>query len=187
MDQLNSYYNFYHKGIRWTHRIYSHFLGVSVVNACILYNNSNPLRRLTSIEFFDDVIKSMADLDKTHNWNDLDEELGEIQETASEDLMDGIATEVEDEPTIASVATLQPKGKVFRRYRKKNLEGKVERLEGIHVPVLLKSSNRRRCVFHPDTKQRYFCETCDVALCLSDCAEDSCWYKYHHEESWKDL
>ena len=72
MDQLNSYYHFDHKGIRWTHRIFTHFLGVSLVNAAILFNTSKGNKRLSSIQFMDEVIKSLADLDHSHNWNDLD-------------------------------------------------------------------------------------------------------------------
>ena len=69
MDQLNSYYSFQHKGIKWTHRNFSHFLGVSVVNASIIYNLSNPQARMSNIEFFDEVIKSLADLQKKYNLN----------------------------------------------------------------------------------------------------------------------
>jgi hypothetical protein len=53
MDQLNSYYRFNHKGIRWTLRLITHFLGVSVINANILYNASNPKSPMTSFDFFD--------------------------------------------------------------------------------------------------------------------------------------
>ena len=79
------------------------------------------------------------------------------------------------------------KSKVFRRNRRLNQRGDLERLEEIHCPLLLDSKNRRRCVFHPNTKQRYFCEACDVALCLSECGKERCWYKFHHVEEWKDI
>ena len=57
MDQLNSYYHFNHKGIRWTHRLLSHFLGVSMVNAMILHNLQHLANILSLIEFQDYVIK----------------------------------------------------------------------------------------------------------------------------------
>ena len=76
---------------------------------------------------------------------------------------------------------------ILYRYRKGKSKLRVERLEGIHYPTLLSCNNRRRCVFHPEIKQRYFCPTCDVALCLSDVPEKGCWYKYHHEEDWRDI
>ena len=184
MDQMNSYYNFNHKGIRWTHRVFTHFLGVSAVNACILYNNSKPPKKLSSIEYFDELIKALADLDRSHNWNDLEEEMSEDSDVGPQYFCAPVEAEGS---AIDSLPSLKPIGKVYQRYRKKNLEGAVERLEGIHVPMFLKSNNRRRCVFHPDIKQRYFCETCQVSLCLSECAKESCWYKYHHEESWKNI
>jgi hypothetical protein len=187
MDQLNSYYNFNHKGIRWTHRVFTHFLGVAAMNACILYNKSNGMKRLSSIQFMDEVIKSLADLDRSHNWNDLDsdhEEEPVLSPVENEGSDNAVALDL----TSHSVGeSLSKTGRVYRRYRKSNLEGAVERLEGIHYPTLLSSTNRRRCVFHTDVKQRYFCTTCDVALCLSECAEESCWFKYHHQETWKKI
>jgi hypothetical protein len=187
MDQLNSYYSFQHKGIKWTHRIFSHFLGVSVVNASILYNHSNPQAKLSSIEFFDEIIKSLADLQKTYNWDTWHVDGDEIP---VQQLVEGVAPSVPGVPNAhapASEDSSKSKGKLHHRNRRANLEIAVERIEGIHIPTLLSSNNRRRCVFHPNTKQRYFCETCDVALCLSECGKESCWYKFHHMEEWKDI
>jgi hypothetical protein len=191
MDQLNSYYLFNHKGIRWTHRLLSHFLGVSVLNAHIIYNMINVDAPLSSIEFFDSVIKALVDLDKSHNW-DLghEEEVEEPVLPPVGPLYFDAPVEAPVEPEEAAIQEeLEPKvkGKVFRRNRRLNQRKEVERLEGIHYPLLLDSKNRRRCVFHPSVKQRYFCPTCDVALCLSSNEKDSCWYKYHHEEKWRDI
>ena len=187
MDQLNSYYLFIHKGIRWTHRLISHFLGISVLNAHILYNMSNNGSRLSSIEFFDSVIKALVDLEKTNNWD-----LGQNGEVAEPVLapvvpMDPEAPVVVEEAPAPLELVPKVKGKVFRRNRRLNQRGELERLEGIHSPLLLDSKNRRRCVFHPNIKQRFYCPTCDVALCPSATEEDCCWYKYHHEETWKDI
>ena len=185
MDQLNSYYGFNHKGVRWTHRILTHFLGVSVVNASILYNASNKDARLTNMDFFNEVIKSLCDLEKSHNWDDLIEDIEEnpdLPPAGPQDLM--AAEEVNHSPAAVEVGQKHD-GKVFHRNRLVNLEISVERLEGMHYPSLLPSQNRRRCVFHPETKQRYYCETCDVALCLSECGKESCWYKFHHSVAWK--
>jgi hypothetical protein len=77
LDQLSSYYNFTHKGIRWTHRMITDFLGVSEVNATTLYNMSDPQKKISLIEFFDDVVNALTDLDKTQNWDRLEEEMGE--------------------------------------------------------------------------------------------------------------
>jgi hypothetical protein len=105
-------------------------------------------------------------------------------------LVEGVAPSVPGVPNAhapASEDSSKSKGKLHHRNRRANLEIAVERIEGIHIPTLLSSNNRRRCVFHPNTKQRYFCETCDVALCLSECGKESCWYKFHHMEEWKDI
>ena len=77
-------------------------------------------------------------------------------------------------------------GKVFKRYRIKNCEKNIDRLEGIHIPTILSNAKRRKCVFHVKTKTRYLCETCDVCLCLSDNPKESCWFKFHHEDTWKE-
>ena len=72
----------------------------------------------------------------------------------------------------------------FQRYRFTNLEKKNERLDGIHVPIIVSNAIRRKCVFHPKTKTRYECETCQVPLCLSEVGKDSCWAKFHYDEEW---
>ena len=187
MDQMNSYYGFHHKGIKWTHRIFTHFLGVCVVNAYILYGESKAHKKLSKIEFFDEVIKSLADLARDHNWDAVTEKIPEIEEMEPTLPAVYFSSEDELEPPVSVGPAIKPKGKVFHRYRKGKSNVRVERLEGIHYPTLLSCNNRRRCVFHPEIKQRYFCPTCDVALCLSDVPEKGCWYKYHHEEDWRDI
>ena len=182
MDQLNSYYHFNHKGIRWTHRLLSHFLGVSMVNACIVCNIKYPENKLTSIEFIDNVIKALADLEKSYNWAFSTDEIPVPPPAAPVDPLAPVEPEM---PVADEEAESQVKGKVFKRYRKANMASDVERLEGIHTPVLLDSKSRRRCVFHPKIKQRHYCPTCDVCLCLSATEEDSCWYKFHHTEFWR--
>ena len=112
------------------------------------------------------------------------------EEIPVQQLVEGLAASVpgvSNPPAPAPEDSSKAKGKFFHRNRRANLEIAVERIEGIHIPTLLSSNNRRRCVFHPNTKQRYFCETCDVALCLSECGKESCWYKFHHVEEWKEI
>ena len=184
MEKLNSYYSFNHKGIRWTHRIFSHFLGVSVVNANIVYNASNPHKRFSSADYFNEVIISLADLDKTQLFDELVpkttvhhslEPVARCKPSAPVEA-DGLAPSQADESEVQGLG--------FHRYRSSNLEKKSERLEGIHVPILVENKKRRKCVFHPKDKTRYECNTCKVPLCLSDCQEDSCWFKFHYVEAW---
>ena len=181
MDQLNSYYHFNHKGIRWTHRLLSHFLGVSVINACIIFNLQNPDNKRNSIEILDIVIKALADLDKSYNWTfSLEEDpvLPPAPPVVPLAPMEPQVPDLDVEPDVPE------KGKVFKRYRS-NMVSDVERMEGIHTPILLDSKARRRCVFHPNIKTRHYCPTCDVCLCLSGSEEDNCWYKFHHEQSFQ--
>jgi hypothetical protein len=187
LDQLSSYYSFTHKAIRWTHRIITYFLGVSVVNATILYNYSNREKTMSLMEFFDAVVIALTDLDKTHNWDGLEGNLGKNEKISSVDSNDLPAKEKDSESDSSSDDGPKPKGKVFPRNRIATLEIAAERIEGSHVPMLLSNKKRRRCVFNPTTKSRYLCQTCDVALCLSECAEDSCWFKFHNKTSWKDI
>jgi hypothetical protein len=187
LDQLSSYSRFTHKGIRWTHLIISNFLGVSVVNATILHNMSNPQKMLSLIEFFDEVVTALTDLDKTHYWDSIEEEIEKNGNLTSVDSKDSPAEKDDSASVSSSKEAPEPKGKVFPRNRMANLEIAAERIEGSHIPILLSNKKRRRCVFHPTTKSRYLCQTCDVALCLSECAEDSCWFKFHHQTSWKDI
>jgi len=182
IDQLNSYYHFNHKGIRWTHRLLSHFLGVSVINACIIYNIKNPEEKQNSIEFLDSVIKALADLDKTYNWSFGLEEDPVMPPAPPVDLLAPVEPVV---PVLAVDPDVPVKGKVFKRYRRSNMLSDVERMEGIHTPIHLDSKARRRCVFHPNLKTRNYCATCDVCLCVSGSEEDSCWYKFHHEVNWR--
>ena len=186
MDQLNSYYKFHHKGIRWTLRLITHFLGVSVVNANILYNASSPDSRMNSHEYFDNIITALADLDKTHNWDDLVEELAENPVLPVVNEPAPLALEEVVEPVHSPVVPFKPKGKSYNRYRATNFEIEGDRLEGVHIPIILSNAKRRKCVFHKNTKSRYLCEQCDVALCLSKCGEESCWFKFHHMETWKE-
>ena len=184
MDQLNSYYSFHHKGIRWTHRIFTHFLGVSVVNANILYNLSFTKNRMSSVQFFNAVILSLADLGNEQFFDDI-----EVCKTAH-----GSLEPLVRRPPVVPVeaAVLAPskadETKVpalgYQRYRSSNLEKKNERLDGMHVPIMVSNAKRRKCVFHPKTKTRYECETCQVPLCLSEGGKESCWAKFHYEEQW---
>ena len=182
MDQLNSYYHFNHKGVRWTHRLLSHFLGVTMVNAMILHNIQHPENVLSLIEFQDYVIQALADLDKCYQWGFNLEEDPELPPAPP---VDPLAPVEPDLAVVGEAADSEVTPKVFKRYRKANMAADIERLEGIHTPVLLDSKNRRRCVFHPKIKQRHYCPTCDVCLCLSATEEDSCWYKFHHTEVWR--
>ena len=110
MDQLNSYYHFNHKGIRWKHRLFSHFLGVSVINACIIYNLQNPENKRNSIEFLDIVIKALADLDKTYNWTFGLEEDPVLTPAPQVDLLAPVEPVV---PVLAVDPEVPVKGKVF--------------------------------------------------------------------------
>ena len=182
MDQLNSYYHFNHKGVRWTHRLLSHFLGVSVINACIIFNIKYPEEKQNSIEFLDSVIKALADLDNSYNWRF---DLGEDPVVPPAPPVDPLAPVEPVVPVLAVDPEVPVKGKVFKRYRRSNMLADVERLEGIHTPIHLDSKARRRCVFHPNLKTRNYCATCDVCLCVSGSEEDSCWYKFHNEATWR--
>ena len=187
MDQLNSYYKFHHKGIRWTHRIFTHFLGVSVVNANILYNVSNHTKRMSSVQFFNEVIISLVDLENVQLYDQI-----QVCNTAHGSLLPlvrqppPVPVETEVPP-----ASLVDGGKTtrlgYQRYRSTNLQQKTERLDGVHVPCIVSNAKRRKCVFHPKIKTRYECETCQVPLCLTDAEGESCWYKFHYEENWEDL
>ena len=184
MDQLNSYYKFNHKGIRWTMRLFTHFLGVSVVNANILYNASNPDSRMNSHQFFDETITALVDLEKNYNWDDLEEEMAENPVLPVVNEPAPLAQEEGDDPAHPPVVRFKAKGKSYNRYRMTNFEIEGDRLEGVHVPIIVSNDKRRKCVFHPKTKSRYLCEQCDVALCLTKCGEESCWFKFHHMETW---
>ena len=184
MDQLNSYYHFNHKGIRWTHRIITNFLGVSVVNANILYNQSFNKNRLSSVQFFNEVINSLAALGKEQFYDQIitcTTVHGSLEPLVRGPppvpvVPDALAPSQVDDSKVTSLG--------FHRYRATNLEKKTERLDGIHIPIIVSNAKRRKCVFHPKTKTRYECETCQVPLCLSECGKDSCWAKFHYEEQW---
>jgi hypothetical protein len=137
------------------------------------------------MEFFDNVIKALCDLDKTHNWDDLVDEEENVEEIPLPAPLPLVGSEAPNPAPPSSEDAPKTDGKVFHRNRMANLEISVERLEGMHYPSLLPTQKRRRCVFHPSSKQRYYCETCDVALCLAECGEESCWFKFHHSGAWK--
>ena len=169
MDQLNSYYHFNHKGIRRTHRIFTHFFGVSVVNANILYNQTFHEKMLSSVQFFNEVIKSLADLGKDQFYDELETcttVYGSLEPLVRRPppvpvVPDVLAPPQVDESKVTSLG--------FHRYRSTNLEKKTKRLDGIHIPIIVSNSKRRKCVFHPKRKTRYECETWQVPLCLSEC------------------
>jgi hypothetical protein len=184
MDQMNSYYRFNHKGIWWTHRVVTHFLGVYVINANILYNASGTETTFNTHQFFDEVITSLADLNKTFNWDAMEGENDAELENVPVVLAVPIGQEETDEADVSDGGKKDVDRKIHHRYRVKNCEKKIDRLEGIHIPTILSNKKRRKCVFHPNIKSKYLCETCDAALCLTDCAEKSCWYKFHHLDSW---
>ena len=153
-----------------------------MVNAMILTNLQHPENILSLIEYQDYVIKALADLDKSYQWGFNLEEDPVLPPAAP---VDPLAPVDPDLPVVGEEAESQVKGKVFKRYRRANMASDIERLKGIHTPVLLDSKNRRRCVFHPKIKERHYCPTCDVCLCLSASEEDSCWFKFHHEQTWR--
>jgi hypothetical protein len=97
-----------------------------------------------------------------------------------------IGQEEPDEADVTDVGKEEVNRTIHRRYRVQKCEDKIDRLEGIHIPTILSNKKRRKCVFHPTIKSRYLCETCDAALCLSDCPEKSCWFKFHHLDSWNE-
>ena len=184
MDQCNSYYHFNHKGIRWPHRIFTHFLGVSVVNAMIIYNLSNPKKKLSSVDFFNEIILALVNLDKKNNFDDL-EPLQTVHHSLEPVVRSKRSVPVEGVSLPPALEEEEEvKGLGFVRYRVANLEKKAERLEGIHIPILVSNAKRRKCVFHPKTKTRYECQSCQVPVCLSEVALDSCWHKFHYKDQW---
>ena len=184
MDQCNSYYHFNHKGIRWPHRIFTHFLGVSVVNAMIIYNLSNPKKKLSSVDFFNEIILALVDLDRKSKYDDLTP-ITTVHHSLEPVVRPPSAVPVNVDKVPPSQEDLSmTEGLGFVRYRVTNLEKKAERLEGIHIPIVVSNAKRRKCVFHPKTKTRYECQSCQVPLCLSEVALDSCWFKFHCKEQW---
>jgi hypothetical protein len=147
----------------------------------------NPTTKLTNFEYIDEVVKSLADLDKSFNWNLIEDEPEYWPDPNPRPVVARKGRDASALPPSTSPESPEPKGKFHHRNRRANLEVAVERTEGIHVPSLLPSKNRRRCVFHNNVKQRYFCETCDVALCLDEVGKESCWYKFHHCGKWGDV
>ena len=161
-------------------------MGVSVVNSCILYNATKPDILLNTHDFFDDVINALVDLDKTYNWDVLNE--GDVEDDDVPPLALAVPVDQDDSGAAVDLESEDEESnrKVIKRCRMKFCEKTIDRLEGIHIPTLLANDKRRKCVFHSKIKSRYLCQTCDVALCLSDNPKESCWFKFHHVETWKE-
>jgi hypothetical protein len=125
-------------------------------------------------------------LNQTYNWDALHGEEGKNDEMPPLALAVPIDQEGSDSSASSGSDEEEGQGKVIKRYRLQHCEKTIDRLEGIHIPTVLPNTKRRKCVFHRQAKTRYFCETCDVGLCLSDNAKESCWFKFHHVETWKE-
>lgn len=50
-DQLVTYYGFNHCSKKWWKRVFFHLLEVSLVNSYIIYSSSNPLHKLTHLDY----------------------------------------------------------------------------------------------------------------------------------------
>jgi hypothetical protein len=58
-DQLASYYRYEHRTVRWPHRIFTHFVMTTAVNAHILYREHHKLENLTLLMFLDGLMDEL--------------------------------------------------------------------------------------------------------------------------------
>ncbi len=123
----------------------------------IIYNLSNPKKKLSSVDFFNDIILAFVDLDRNRNFDDLNP-IRTVHHSLEPVVRPPSAVPVNVDklpPSHEDLGMTESLG--FVRYRVTNLEKKAERLEGIHIPIVVSNAKRRKCVFHPKTKTRYEC------------------------------
>jgi hypothetical protein len=172
MDQRTSYYGFHHSSVKWPHRIFSHFLMVSVVNAFILFKQTFK----SSIRLIDYMKNVLAQI--RHHVQLGDESFDNYWNHFNEDVWD--SDEDNEDFTVPPIE----RRKSFRTSDWNELWR--ERLDKtcFHCPCEVPSKNpdqRRSCVFCRNKSSKY-CVSCGAFLCLGPVPEDSCWWKFHHQK-----
>jgi len=165
-DQKGSYYRWEHQSRFWTHRIFSHFLMLAIVNANILYNWSRPRggnTTLTLLQFIKQVILDLIKEGKsTPEKPAEDPEDDDVQYLAKR--RKSIATRKEEEDLRLSGQGGHTPGMV------KRVMGENGKQKDIRV--------RCKCC---QNKTAYHCVECDQFLCLfNGTGEHSCWWRFHN-------
>jgi len=177
MDQRTSYYGYTHASVRWTHRIFSHFFIVSIVNAYILYRDSDERRSKTVLlDFIEKLLEQLRDfcLYGHHYDRDMD---GDDDDDSSDD---------ELPPLVPQQHTVAPKD-TTKTYRKNDWMKHIGRLNktNSHTPCQCSSSRpdeRRPCVICGSKSTKY-CYECGAFLCVGAAPQYSCWWKFHNNKS----
>ena len=167
-DQKGSYYRWEHQSRFWTHRIFSHFLMLAIVNANILYNWSRPRGDTTTLTLLQFIKQVILDL------------INEGKSTA---------------PVPPEETPLSPDIQYLAKRRKSIATRKEEeelRLSGRggHTPFIVHQvtengkrkdvRNRCKCC---QNKTTYKCVECDQYLCMfNGTGENNCWWRFHNIE-----
>ena len=175
-DQKVSYYCYDHASIKWTHRIYTHFIIVAAFNAHILYDWHRQ-NKITLLKFLEMVIEEITkeeinevDSDKVGNNNKFyeNENENENEKEEEEESYD------DEKPSI-------------KRRRLGQWSKQKTRLEGSHTPLIVSSKNpdlRGKCILCKK-KTPLKCVECGVFLHAGDNntgERDSCWYIFHNNK-----
>ncbi len=166
IDQLVSYYAFLHKSVKWTRRIFTHFLTVAVNNARILRNRKFS-EEVPLLDFIHMLIEEI--FNENNIFDKVDAQQYEHEKlNASPEGSPSILSQKRklDESSSASVGAFT---QVFHGPRKKiGTEGSGRAHVQGHCVMCSKNSS-------------IFCEICDVALCICDQPNESCFSRFHRD------
>jgi len=160
-DQKVSYYSFEHQSIKWTHRIFTHFIMVAASNAHILFNCNKAKENKSS--FLDFLLILIDDL------------VGEYKSSVY--FLSENESEYEEHSQTSSVASKRRKFETLQKSDSGRLTGK-------HTPYLVRTKEpdeRGRCVLC-DKKSNVKCFECNVSLHLGSDPLDNCWFAFHSDE-----
>jgi hypothetical protein len=164
-DKFSSYYDDRLRTVSWKHRLFAHFSRAACINAHILFNIKTG-QILSFLKFIQ----------------------GFIAEWAGDVSLAMFDSDSEDDEEYWKPS--KP-----RYHHKKQWEADTNlRLCGVHVPLKFptprktdangKLKDRRKACNLCNSKTPFICHQCGAALCIGEKYSESCWTRFHTEETW---
>ena len=156
-DQYNSYYRSTYSTKKWAPRIFSHFLMLSITNARALYMSFHDMTDPKSLPLFEFIDSILNSLIQSEDNNSSSSESEGDEEAPLPKKRRSVTTQL----------------------------GCVTRLKG-HAHTPANDGNTRRNCPVCDKRSRIFCVECNTCLHIDGDGEDSCWWRYHNLDTFRE-
>ena len=173
-DQMLKYYSFARKSTKWTKKMTMYLLQMAIHNSFSLYKQYNTDKKpLKLLQFHEVLYESLMDFnmdDWDHSGlpviqNEIEEKNEAYQSNNS--LVEFSIENINLKPTISKKRIIDPDCRLNKKL--------------VHMLKIYDNKKRCRCrVCQSETKTKWFCNDCKVALCPG-----ICYSKYHSMKNYK--